>query len=54
MTNKKIKKENTCDCCGKISADVEYVIDPFQKDVYDIEKYRYLCVECEYQIGQDI
>lgn len=45
---------NKCDSCGKRKRDVQWIIDPFQEDVYNAVVWRWLCGDCEQKLCDDI
>ena len=47
-------KHLTCDYCGKTAPDVEYMINPYDQDVFDIEHFQNICDECAGELCLDI
>jgi rRNA maturation endonuclease Nob1 len=43
-----------CEKCGKDKPDVEYVEDPYDKEIEDVSNWKYLCDNCYDEISWDI
>lgn len=43
---------NCCEHCG--AHEVKYVIDPYDHDIHGVERWTYLCAECEHEYAQDL
>lgn len=55
MEKKKLRRR--CECCGEVGTvgvDVFWTLDPYDQDVYDIERWRWLHDDCAYEIAMDI
>jgi hypothetical protein len=42
--------ESTCDECGEVKPDVEYVADPFDEEIYREINMRHICLYCQKKI----
>ena len=42
-----------CECCGT-KEDIDYVIDPYDQDINNVERWTWLCQLCEQIYCDDI
>lgn len=43
-----------CEVVGTVGVEVFWTIDPYDQDVNDFEWYRWLHLDCSYEIAMDI
>ena len=49
------EEQHQCECeCGKHEGKVEYVIDPYQEEIYGETEWRWLCERCYEDLAMDI
>lgn len=44
----------TCEICGKLGNDVDYVVNPYDQEIYNEENWQWLCDDCYCSCRDDI